>query len=135
MAESPHSSTLALDTDTPPDQLGNRAFDMRNVKPVSKVSMAARDGEVLEANLTNATLGRHLIITDAPHRTDGRLLLAAINVTDGTPKVTTVDALHEFEGALQASPGAQATLTDPGAITFPAIGNEGLFDLIGGFVV
>lgn len=72
-----------LNTDSPPDRLGDNAWYLKNVRPVSATSIRPREGVSEQALYKPLALGANLIIDKAPGSTTG-LLVTVIHHSEGT---------------------------------------------------
>ncbi len=128
-------TALSLNTDRPPDQLGDNAFDCRNVVASSDVSMAPRWGTKLEGHFNSATLGRQIVVVQLPHRTDTRLLVVMINTTEvnGSP-ISVVEGLAEFAPKTVGGTTELAIVTYPGPIPWDEFGDQEIGNFIYGWV-
>jgi hypothetical protein len=85
------TSFKALDTDTPPDRLGDRALRLLNVMPGSPSSVRPRHGVTEAARYTPGALGRLLIVDGLPDNTAG-VLITCVQTTESAVQVVRVDA-------------------------------------------
>lgn len=67
-----------LNTDSPPDRLGDQAYYLQNVRPVSATSIRPREGVASLATYTTLQEGSSLVIDALPQSSDG-ILLTIIN--------------------------------------------------------
>lgn len=123
--------TLGLNTDLPPDRLGQAAFSNTNLVPASAVSLVPRGGETMVGHYTLGSQGRALYIDTAPGRTDGSLIIVAVN-RDGS-SVNTIDGIYRH--GQNVSPFGMVEL-DPdaiGGIDWSSGGNTGRMAFIYGW--
>ena len=75
--------TLGLNTDLPPDRLGQSAFSNTNLVPASVVSASPRHGTTLVGHYTLGSEGRALYVDTAPDRSDSAIIIVAVNRDSG----------------------------------------------------
>ena len=138
MSERVHENGLSLQTDPPPDRLGDRAFDLRNFLPASPISLRPRDGTTVIGHYAQGQTGRALVVENAPGRTDGRLVLLTTRTTDpggALPLVTSLDGVAEWMPVGTLAAGAPALGTEPPPFEWGDFGSAMLADLLIGFVI
>ena len=90
--------SMGLNTDLPPDRLGDQAFRLQNVLPTSAQHVAPRPGVSHETYYEPQSLGRAIFADALPHDLGNGILITVINTTDdGDGTVTnTVDGIFQF---------------------------------------
>jgi hypothetical protein len=133
MSERERETTLALATDPPPDRLGERAMDLRNLMPASERSLRPRDGGQILSHHTQGATGRAIVVDAATGRTDGRLIVLAVRTTDpggGAPLVTSIDGLGEWSPLSGVGQTAPLLPAEPDPFEWGDFGSATLDDLL-----
>ncbi|MBU2685633.1 MAG: hypothetical protein KKF27_20520 [Gammaproteobacteria bacterium] len=106
---------LGLNTDLPPNRIGDQALRAVNVVPASAISMKPRPGTSKTASYHTVTLGRKLVLDDLPQRTDGKYLVVAVNTTASDTSATEGLAVYVAKH-LRRPTAAATTITEPGTV-------------------
>lgn len=131
--EEVQDQSLALNTDLPPDRIGQAAFRNQNLLPNSPITVVPRGGESLVGHYSLDAEGRAIWTDDAPGRSDNAILIIATRRDSGG--VQTVEGVHlhlqhpsEF-GVVEIDP------TDIGGTDWSSGGDESRESFIYGWIV
>lgn len=105
------STSLGLNTDWPPDRLGDQAFRLQNVMPASPTSVRPRQGVEEIERYESRILGRQIIVDALPEDLGNGVMVTCVNTTsDGDGGVDTqVDGIGIFRPRLLASQYSDVT--------------------------
>ena len=105
MPLSDRTTHLGLNTDAPPDRIGDQALSCLNVRPSSAANMRPREGSELVAHYEPGTLGRSVIVDALTQDAANGVMIVVVNGTDATGgEVThTVEYLREFRPPIVAT--------------------------------
>lgn len=96
--------TFGLNTDLPPNELGDQSMDLRNVVPASARSFRHRGGTSLVAHYASRALGRTIIVDALPEDEGEGIMVVCLNVTESAGTFTQeVHGLGEFRPSRVAS--------------------------------
>ena len=97
------SRGMGLNTDLPPDRIGDASFRIQNLRPQSDQTVRPREGVSKVANYKTGQVGRQVIVDGLPGDASGGLMVVALNCK-ATGTGATYALSHTVQGVFRFGP-------------------------------